>query len=308
MSSYEKKEGSISRKNYLIIGGSSVMGQSIIEAIQAYHSKQGTPFHICATTSQTKDIENIDQTMTSVDLTKKDVCQSIERSLGTETNIDFMFYTPARGSVGFPVEEAKDHEIQESVDFSLTPLLQLESRLQPKHSIGISGFVWLESLLKIYGAMLYPKILLELFAQRHPKRFQVLRIGFFTSQSSRAIVLMTRKTIAKGLFPNAYSSWIEACKTQNKKIQDFVLELHYSCEQKEFSKHFHTSHRETTIEDMKNGVQKFLHVNDNGSTKPIVNILGSGYWEEDQTYPDWSPEISAKAEAIYETLQKQINN
>ena len=301
VSVHAKKYGGTDRKSYLVVGGTSVMGQSVIEAIHEYHAGQGTPFHIYATTSQTEEIQNVDQSIASIDLTKIDACQSIEDGLGSGTKIDFMFYTPARGSVGFPIEAAKEHEIQESIDFSLKPLLQLESRLQPKHSVGISGFMWFESLLKIYGAMFYPKIVMELFAQRHPEKFQVLRIGFFASQSSRAIILMTRKSIAKGLSPQVYSPWVQAATAQKKKIQDFILELHHSCEKEEFGKRFDpASYRKTTTEDMKNGVKKFLATN----TKPIINILGGCYWEEEQAYPDWPPAMCAKAEVIYKTLLK----
>ena len=294
-----KKDLIKNQKNYLIVGGNSISGQAIIAAIQEHHLNQNTPCHIVATSSQKADIQNADQSLSSIDLTQSDACQSIERQLQTLTNIDFIFYTPAKGVVGMPVDAATENQIQASIDFSLKPMLQLSNSLQPKLSIGLSGFAWTEVLFKTYGAMLYAKIVLELLAQRQPQRFKVLRIGFFASHSSRAVFLMARKNMARGLYQQVYSSWQEICRAKQKKMKELMEELIYSSEQKEFSKHFNAVYRLTQTEDIKKGVKKLIA----GNTKPIVNVLGNGYWEEEEAYANWSPDIFAKAEAIYTQLQ-----
>ena len=297
-------------KNYLIISATSVVGQAIIKAIHEYHAEKKTDYYITASTSQNKDIENVHKTIYNIDFSKSDSSKALAGAVlsipEVKSRIDFMFYTPARGAVGFTYNEAKKQDIKKSMDFSLRPILELQKTLNPKRSVGFSGLLWMPTLCAFYGSMLCSKIALEILAEKYLTNFQVLRIGFFNSKSSRAIIVMTCRNIVRGLYPKTFSNWPTLAKKEGKTLSNFILDTYYKDEKDVFAKHSKLAHKKTTLDDIKNSIKKILITGDDINFNPILNIIGNVHWEEKTISPLWPSSAHTKAEILCEEMFKEI--
>ena len=89
---------------YLVVGATSEAGRGAMEAVREF-DPQGT---IIATTSRDKDVEGADRTIHNIDLSNADAADKI---LNVAEPVDFMFFTPAFGPVGYPIAETHAEEV-----------------------------------------------------------------------------------------------------------------------------------------------------------------------------------------------------
>ncbi len=298
-------ETKYSNKNYLIVGSSGVSSNSIIKAIEENHQEEGSPFYITASSSGSRPGHFAHHCLENIDLSHRDAVQSIIEGVNGK-KIDTLFFTPARGAVGIPIHRVSEAEIKASLEFSLYPFCQLIRELKPKVAVALSGYIWLETIAICYGAMFYPKVILELLAENNRQKIKVVRLGFFPSHSSRAVFIITQRALQNNSYPQEYNALKQRWKESKKKFYDYFAELTFSLEKEAFSARFSTPYRPTEPDDIKRGIKRLL----GGTESPIINIVGDWYWEEQQAYNRWPndrSDVYAKAKAIYtDIVRKQI--
>ena len=146
---------------YLILGGASISGQAIIEAIIRWHTKNSQNYHIIATSARDTEVPFAHETIGEINFSQKEASQLLLERLNIK--IDCLISTLARGKVGIPCEKASPQEVDEACLFSTYPVIYLMQNLGPQMLLSLSGFVWTPLFLQIYGAMLHAKFYLEEF-------------------------------------------------------------------------------------------------------------------------------------------------
>jgi len=177
--------------NYLVIGGSGVMGQAAIKAVR---KKFGGDANIIANWFGKEDpeftIEGADQTIYG-DISDTNCMDKMKSG----NPFDYMFYATALGEVGVPIKEAQPESIAQSNRLSFDPIAVLEERLDIKTTVAYSTFYVIRHQLATYGAMGYSKEAIEKWALETGKsQHACIRAGLFESQSSRGIKLLLRKS------------------------------------------------------------------------------------------------------------------
>jgi hypothetical protein len=282
--------------NYLIVGGNAVLGQQSILAIR----KEDPEAYIISTTSSEGIVQGADETIGNVNLTDSKsidtVIQKITRPLRA------IVYVPARGPVGKPVQYANREEYQESVNFSVIPMLRLTGALSPEIALWFSGFMWLEPLMMLYGPMIYTKITMEQITLKHPDRFKCVRYGMFVSNSARGISILSQKAISSGKYPEQ-EDYKKGWKASGKKFKDYFASVNAAEEEAVLAPLARSSvaYRSLETEDLQIGVKKALF----SETGPILNVVGDWYWEDDEL-PEWPPEIEAKMDLIDSDLDRYL--
>ena len=282
--------------NYLIVGGNAVLGQQSILAIR----KEDPEAYIISTTSSEGIVQGADETIGNVNLTDSKsidtVIQKITRPLRA------IVYVPARGPVGKPVQYANREEYQESVNFSVIPMLRLTGALSPEIALWFSGFMWLEPLMMLYGPMIYTKITMEQITLKHPDRFKCVRYGMFVSNSTRGISILSQKAISSGKYPEQ-EDYKKGWKASGKKFKDYFASVNAAEEEAVLAPLARSSvaYRSLETEDLQIGVKKALF----SETDPILNVVGDWYWEDDEL-PEWPPEIEAKMDLIDSDLDRYL--
>tara|TARA_B100001939_G_scaffold348236_1_gene374660 strand:+ start:5472 stop:6323 length:852 start_codon:yes stop_codon:yes gene_type:complete len=282
--------------NYLIVGGNAVLGQQSILAIR----KEDPEAYIISTTSSEGIVQGADETIGNVNLTDSKsidtVIQKITRPLRA------IVYVPARGPVGKPVQYANREEYQESVNFSVIPMLRLTGALSPEIALWFSGFMWLEPLMMLYGPMIYTKITMEQITLKHPDRFKCVRYGMFVSNSARGISILSQKAISSGKYPEQ-EDYKKGWKASGKKFKDYFASVNAAEEEAVLAPLARSSvaYRSLETEDLQIGVKKALF----SETDPILNVVGDWYWEDDEL-PEWPPEIEAKMDLIDSDLDRYL--
>ena len=262
---------------YLIIGGNSYAAQNAIKAIRQYNENA----EIIASTSTSSPIESADHTLFEIDLNSANAVSKVVEdcnSMGIQ-DIEWLIYTPAFGRVGIPIDRSTAEDVQGSINFSFRPMLELMERLQPKNAMCFSGYYWLESLLRAYGAMALTKIAMEQTAIRFPEKIKIVRSGLFPSKSLRGILLLSQRTLMKDTYEELrplYISW----KDSGKKFADYFYDFAYNCE-KEMLDEKSLDFRPTTGEDIQKAIIQFFE----GETAPIVNTMAGHTWT-DNTMPE----------------------
>ena len=282
--------------NYLIVGGNAVLGQQSILAIR----KEDPEAYIISTTSSEGIVQGADETIGNVNLTDSKsidtVIQKITRPLRA------IVYVPARGPVGKAVQYANREEYQESVNFSVIPMLRLTGALSPEIALWFSGFMWLEPLMMLYGPMIYTKITMEQITLKHPDRFKCVRYGMFVSNSARGISILSQKAISSGKYPEQ-EDYKKGWKASGKKFKDYFASVNAAEEEAVLAPLARSSvaYRSLETEDLQIGVKKALF----SETDPILNVVGDWYWEDDEL-PEWPPEIEAKMDLIDSDLDRYL--
>lgn len=250
--------------NVLIVGGSGVAGQCAIRAIRQFNSDA----RIWSTSSRDGEVEGADVTLNGIDLNKVESVAQLKRF---KEPLDYLFYTPAFGSVGAPVAEAKHEEVLQAMAFCLDPMVALTEALKPKMTVAYTAFYFKPHLLSFYGALAYVKYAAERLAVRHPHQYKTLRIGSFVSKATRGIGLLLQRMskTAPHLKP-----LMELYAKSGMKFSDFFFKYIGEQEQKNVSRG--GSYHMTTEDDI---VAAHLHLL-KGEAAPIINVLGSQIWTE----------------------------
>ena len=179
--------------NFLVIGGSGVMGQAAIKAIR---KKFGSDANIIGNwygkENPEFEIKGASKTIFG-DISDPNCINKI--SVENKEPFDYMFYATALGEVGIPISEAKNDSILNSNRLSFDPIPILEEQLNIKTIVAYSTFYVIRHQLATYGAMGYSKEAIEKWTLESGKsNHACIRAGLFESQSSRGIKLLLRKS------------------------------------------------------------------------------------------------------------------
>lgn len=278
--------------NFLVIGASSVAGRNAVKAIRKFNADA----KIIGTTSGDAALDMVDETITGIDLSNKYAAGKIAYEAVKHAPIYGLVYTPAFGRVGIPMDRATKEDVSDSLDFSFRPMLSLIQKLNPEINVAFSGFYWLDSLLRAYGAMAMTKIAMEETAIANPNKLKIVRSGLFSSKSLRGILLLIQRTLTKDLYEELRpirDSW----KESGKKFPAYFYDFAYGCEVDMYEQQFDTPHRATSENDI---VDAVLHVLQ-GEEAPIYNVMGDWRWSEDKL-PELPPVLVKCKQLIPEGL------
>ncbi|MCB1177000.1 MAG: hypothetical protein KDK36_05415, partial [Leptospiraceae bacterium] len=187
-----------------------------------------------------------------------------------------ILYIPARGMVGIPTKFSSEEMIQESLNFSIIPMLKLSKRLNPIKTICFSGFITMNPMLLCYGCMALTKIIMEELAIEFPKKLQVIRLGMFFSKSVKGIALATYRNLKEDKYPELIEMKKE-WKDSGKKFNDYFFDMNWIYEEniyKSFSNNSNIPFRRTVPEDISKSFNMIL----DGEKSPIINVLGDWVW------------------------------
>ena len=179
-------------KNFLVIGGTGVMGTAAIQAVRTHF---GSDVNIVANWfgKEVDDftIENIDTTIFG-DITDPACVEKLKSAISG--SYDYLFYATALGEVGTPIQEATAESIQQSNRISFDPIPKLEADLAPGTLVAYSTFYTIKHQLCTYGAMGHSKEAIEKWTiEPGSSKRACIRAGLFESPSSRGIKLLLRK-------------------------------------------------------------------------------------------------------------------
>jgi len=182
--------------NFLVIGGSGVMGTAAINAVR---EKFGSDANIIANWYAKEDtglkIEKANHTVFG-DITDPKVIDKV-KELGNGT-FEYLFYATALGDVGFAIIESTPDQIMKSNRVSFDPILKLEDTLEIGTIVGYSTFYITRHQIGSYGAMGFSKEAIEKWTVAPGKsKHACIRAGLFESSSSRGIKLLLRKSAKK---------------------------------------------------------------------------------------------------------------
>jgi hypothetical protein len=256
--------------NYLIIGGTGVMGTAAIKAIR---EKFGSKANILANWYGKEEpgftIEGADETLFG-DINDPQVIDKIKAY--DDGQFDTLFYATALGEVGVPIAEATPESITKSNKLSFDPIVKLETELNVKTIVAYSTFYVIRHQLSTYGAMGHSKEAIEKWTVEKGKSQHVcIRAGLFESKSSRGIKLLLRKTAKnpENLRDPLLRSYFEG-KSSKEGIQKFEEGI-FSEEKEAYGD------CRTTAEDL---YQSHLKLFD--SEKPLfINVCGKRIWFSD---------------------------
>ena len=265
---------------FLIVGGSGVAGQAAIRAIK----KADPAAQIWATSSKDADVPGVTQTIRHIDLND---AKAITNLKAFNEKLDFLFYTPAFGSVGNPVAEAQRDDVQKALAFCLNPMVELTTALKPKMTVAYTAYYFKPHLLAFYGALAYVKYATEKLAVENPQQYKCLRIGSFVSKATRGIGLLLQRMSKTA--PHLKPLMDQYAKS-GMKFSDFFFDYIAKEEKKNIAgdRPYHM----TTEDDIVAGHLHLLK----GETAPIINVLGDQIWT-DNTLPALPAEM-AKADAL----------
>lgn len=256
--------------NFLVIGGTGVMGTAAIKAIR---EKFGSSAYILANWYGKEEpgftIEGADETLFG-DINDPIVLDKIKSH--DDGQYDTLFYATALGEVGVPIAEATPESIAQSNKLSFDPILKLEEELNVKRIVTYSTFYVIRHQLSTYGAMGHSKEAIEKWTvEKGKSQRSCIRAGLFESQSSRGIKLLLRKTAKnpENLRDPLLRSYFEG-KSSKEGIQQFEEGIFK--EEKEAY-----GDCRTTAEDLYQSHLKLFESKD-----PIfVNVCGKRIWLSD---------------------------
>ncbi len=260
--------------NYLIVGGNSTAGQSAVKAIRETDREAV----IIATTSGTGEIPGVDRTVPGVDLSKN-IIDLVEDAVGASP-LRALFFTPAFGPIGFPVNAATLDDVKAGLAFSCDPMVALTERLHPGITVGYSAFYWLPHTLTAYGAMAYVKLAQEKLALAHSEQYRMIRAGTFVSKASRGVGLIIQRS-AKNTPHQALKDLADAWRKSGLKFTEYFFDYAFSCEKAAFGSRFQTPHGATDAEGLTRTAKMIL----SGEPAPIINVIGDWIWT-DSKLPD----------------------
>lgn len=266
----------------LIVGGSGVAGQCAIRALKQFD----TGAEIWATSSKDVPVAGATHTIPYIDLNNP---EAISKVKGFSEKVDYLFYTPAFGSVGNPVADASREEVQSAKAFCLDPMVAITEAIRPKMTVAYTAYYFKPHLLAFYGALAYVKYATEKLAVENPAQYKCLRIGSFVSKATRGIGLLLQRMskTAPHLKP-----LMERYAQSGMKFSDFFFDYISKEEKKNIAGD--KPYRMTTEDDIVAGHLALLK----GETAPIINVLGDQIWAESAL-----PELPAEMAGVHALLR-----
>jgi hypothetical protein len=274
--------------NVLVVGGSGVAGQCAIRAVSAHDPNA----EIWATTSRDADVVGATRTLSKIDLNDPQALVSLK---GLPERFDFLFYTPAFGTVGSPVADATREQVEDANAFCLDPMVELAAAIEPGMTVAYTAYYFKPHLLAFYGALAYVKYATEKLAVENPTRFKCLRIGSFVSKATRGIGLLLQRQ-AKGDAPHL-KPLMEAYRQSGQKFSDFFFSYIAAQEKQNIAKD--RPYHMTTEDDIIAAHLRVLR----GESAPILNVLGDQLWPEMQL-PALPPEMQRADDLVKTSLAK----
>ncbi|MFZ5629523.1 MAG: SDR family NAD(P)-dependent oxidoreductase [Spirochaetota bacterium] len=265
----------------LVVGGSGVAGQCAIRAVRQFDAQA----EIWSSSSKAADVPGAHHTVHGVDLSKAD---GLKPLLALTEKFDYLFHTPAFGSVGAPVAQATKPEVESALQFCLEPMVALTQKLRPKMTVAYTAYYFKPHLLAFYGALAYVKYATEKLAVENPQQYKCLRIGSFVSKATRGIGLLLQRMskTAPHLRP-----LMDEYAQSGMKFSDFFFK--YIGEQEQMNVSRGGSYHMTTEDDI---VAAHLHLL-KGESAPIINVLGSDIWIDTAL-----PELPVEMQRVRELL------
>lgn len=291
--------------NYLIIGGSSYSGKCTIQAIRELDAQA----RIISTTSGERDVAGVEHTIHGIDLSESDAPDRVRAGLQQLSDTDSsaagmpalraLIYIPARGEVGMPARLATKAQVDDGVEYSITPMLKMMGMLRPELTICYSGFITMDTLLQCYGAMSFVKIAMEDFVVRHKDQMRVIRFGMFPSKSVRGIGLLVQRNTMRKIYPE-FAEMYDEWKASGKKFIDYFYDKSNVSEEACYSHVSEKPFRPTNEQDIVDGVKFALQ-----TSAPIVNVLGNWIWT-DEAMPELPPVIAENPEFMPRELERHL--
>ena len=212
----------------------------------------------------------------------------LDRLRALTERFDYLFHTPAFGSVGAPVANATKPEVESALRFCLEPMVTLTEKLRPKMTVAYTAYYFKPHLLAFYGALAYVKYATEKLAVENPGQYKCLRIGSFVSTATRGIGLLLQRMskTAPHLKP-----LMDEYAQSGMKFSDFFFD--YIARQEKQNIAGNRPYHMTTEDDI---VAAHLHLL-RGESAPIINVLGSEIWTE-ASLPVLPPEMARAAELL----------
>ncbi len=256
---------------YLIIGGNSVAGQAVLDALRK-HDPAGA---VTATSSGDSPVAGAGETIGGIDLSNPGSLEKIP-----EAGYRMLFFTPAFGPIGYPIAVTPASDVKQALDFSYHPMVALSSRLKPELTVGFTAFYWLPHTLTAYGSMAYVKIAQELLAIENPAQFRMIRAGSFVSKATRGIGLLLQRAL-RDTPHKPIQELGEKWKQSGMKFGDFFFQYACDSEKAAFSGRFPSAHRQTNQADIARAVGLLL----SGESAPIINVIGDWVWTDSAPQP-----------------------
>ncbi len=286
------------QKIFLVVGGSSVSGQAILAGLR------GADTRLISTTSTAEAVSGADHTIHGIDLAAPDAADKILAGVraadaGDPGTLAGIVYVPARGMVGMPASAATREMVSESIEYSVRPMLRLMRDLRPALTVCLSGFITMEPMLDIYGAMTFTKLIMEDLAVRHPDRFKAIRLGMFPSKSVRGIAILVQKGAMRKTYPELVDVERRWRDSGEKKFADWLWGRNYEFEEKvhRHAAPFDKPFRPTTADDIRLAAIRIF----SGEKDPILNVLGDWVWT-DTKMPALPAVIQKRAELLQTDL------
>lgn len=275
----------------LVIGGSSVAGQATIQAVREFNP-QAT---IISTTSRDEAVTGSDKTIMGISSTDDKMHRVLAEQVKPYGAMDFMFYMPAYGKVGFPVMQSTREDAEVGMDFSYRPIVRIMDSVDIGTAVGFTGFYWLPSLVMTYGALAFAKIAMEELALSMPEKFKVIRAGMFMSKSIRGISILLQRVMQKELVDHPdFHAYKRNWKASGQKFMDFFADYAYDKEKAEFGPKFSTPFRPTDPADIMPSVGKILRKEEG----TFFNVIGDWHWVEDKM-PELPPVFGEMKTRLY---------
>ncbi len=258
--------------NFLVIGGTGVMGSAAIKAIRTTFGKDANILVNWFGKKEDPDlkIDGVDATLFG-DITDPECLKTIQKL--QPGKFDYLFYATALGDVGTPIADCTPEQIKNSNRLSFDPIPVLENTLEIDTLVAYSTFYVLKHQLATYGAMGHSKEAIEKWTVQ-PGRCQhaCIRAGLFESPSSRGIKLLLRKTAKnpQNLRDPLLRSYFENVPTSEgiKKFEEGIF-----TEEKE-----RYGDSRTTAHDLYRAHLELFQ-----TEKPVfINVCGRRIWKSDQ--------------------------
>lgn len=283
-------------KTYVIVSGSSYSGQCSIEAIRGLEANA----QIISTTSGERETKGADATVPGIDLDDHAAPEKVRDGVRAITNetIEALIYIPARGEVGLPARLATREQVEAAAEYRVRPMLRMMELIDPKLTLWFSGFITMQPLLEVYGAMSFIKIATERLTIARKDKLKAIRFGMFPSNSVRGIALLVQRNAMRGKYPEMVEMYSEYKTSDEKSFLDYFYNKNYRFEEDCYRHVADTPFRPTEPKDIVNGVKFAL----SGTPAPIVNVLGGWLWTDD-AMPELPPVFEERAELLDITLE-----
>jgi|GEM_PF-340118 len=261
----------------LVIGGGCA-GSAAIAAVREHYTAQGRAdqVHIIATTKGKHGVPGADETI-QLRLNDQNICSD-------DWFVPLLYHRPyaatffsfAYGDIGFPAREATVEQRQRAFNYSVRPLLKMETYGGFGTLFAFGSLHWLPMAKDWYGAMVETKQQLEPWAAEKPESRKLVRSGAFRSASleriGRVVELLYKRGSAwlTGALPrDVYDLFPSVTDAESMPISEAMLAQVLEEEHQGY-----LVNRMTTKEDVQRAVRALLEQ----PKQWLVNVVADLQW------------------------------